>query len=102
VNRFEARPGFVETLSGGRLFVLREGAQRFLQRLHLAVAIAEILDARGLERVEILRRLERGHCVTLDLFGAIEELLKSHDFKFFCGWDETTAAERLSSRCRRE
>src|SRR5678810_107759 len=61
VQRLEASACLVEALSGGRLVFFRDGLQGFLQRRDATLSVTEKRDARGLERVEIVGRVE-GRC----------------------------------------
>src|ERR1051325_9418399 len=78
VQRFEAGARFVEPLPRRRLVLFGNAAQRFLQRLDAALAIAEERDACLLERVGIAGALERGNAFAFDRFGFVEIVLEIH------------------------
>jgi hypothetical protein len=71
----ETRLGVVECASRFAALLGREGAERLLEREDLTAAIAEELDARGLEGVGVGGSGQRGDAACGDVVGGALELL---------------------------
>jgi hypothetical protein len=69
---------FIEALSGRGFVVLADVAQGLLQRFHAPLTVAEEGDSRGLERVGVGGRLDRGDALTLDHVSFVQVFVQIH------------------------